>query len=226
VRHNHGGYFTTEYGAGMADASHPWEENRGMGFSYGYNRNEPLSNYRTGKELVWMLADLVARGGNLLLNVGPTADGRIPAIMQQRLKELGDWLAVNGEAIYGTRTWRVAEQWTAGERPEQGFGEFRVKYDINEMAGRKPRDGKAVKQVFFTRKGDTLYAITPGWPGENLTLRDVQVSKKETQVTMLGVAEPLAWTRKGDDLIIETPRLSVDELPARHAYVFKVTKAE
>ena len=96
ARHHHGGYYTTEYGAGMPDASHPWEENRGMGFSYGYNRNEPLSNYRTGKELVWMLADLVARGGNLLLNVGPTADGRIPEIMQQRLGELGAWLKVNG----------------------------------------------------------------------------------------------------------------------------------
>ena len=89
TRHKHGGYFTTEYGAGMPDASHPWEENRGMGYSYGYNRNEPLSNYRTPKELIWMFADLVARGGNLLLNVGPTADGRIPEVMQDRLREMG-----------------------------------------------------------------------------------------------------------------------------------------
>ena len=226
ARHNHGGYFTTEYGAGMPDASHPWEENRGMGFSYGYNRNEPLSNYRTGKELVWMLADLVARGGNLLLNVGPTADGRIPEIMEQRLKELGDWLAVNGEAIYGTRPWRQAEQWTEGERQEQGFGEYKVKYDINEMAGQKPRDGKAVKQVFFTQKEDALYAITPGWPGESLTLKGLAADKRRTEVTMLGVDQPLGWTQKRDDIVIEPPQLSVDELPARHAYAFKLTHVE
>ena len=197
-----------------------------MGFSYGYNRNEPLSNYRTGKELVWMLADLVARGGNLLLNVGPTADGRIPEIMQQRLKELGDWLAVNGEAIYGTRTWRQAEQWTSGERQEQGFGEYKVKYDINEMAGQKPRDGKAVKQVFFTKKDDGLYAITPGWPGESLTLKGLTADKRKTEVTMLGVDEPLGWTQKRDDIIIEPPALSVDELPCQHAFTFKLTFVE
>jgi alpha-L-fucosidase len=222
TRHKHGGYFTTEYGAGLPDASHPWEENRGMGFSYGYNRNEPLSNYRTGKELIWMFADLVARGGNLLLNIGPTADGRIPEVMQDRLREMGEWLAVNGEAIYGTRTWTRTAQWTTGRMPEQGFGEYRVKYDILEMAGQKPRGASAVKQVFFTKKPDALYAITPGWPGDTLLLKDIQPPAKSV-VTMLGVKTPLKWRKQGPDLVIETPRLSVDDLPCRHAYAFKIT---
>lgn len=222
TRHKHGGYFTTEYGAGLPDATHPWEENRGMGFSYGYNRNEPLSNYRTGKELVWMFADLVARGGNLLLNVGPTGDGRIPEVMQDRLKEMGDWLAVNGEAIYGTRPWSRSAQWTSGTRPEQGFGEYKVKYDILDMAGQQPRNGQAVKQVFFTKKPDALYAITPGWPGPTLVLSDVQ-PQGDAVVTMLGVTGPLKWRRQGADLVIETPRLAVDQLPCRHAYTFKIT---
>jgi len=226
IRHNHGGYFTTEYGAGMPDATHPWEENRGMGFSYAYNRNEPLSNYRTGKELIWMFADLVARGGNLLLNVGPTADGRIPEIMQERLKELGDWLAVNGEAIYGTRTWRQTAQWTAGTKPDEQFGEYKVKYDVLEMAGQKPRDGRAVKQVFFTQKDGAVYAITPGWPGDSLTLRDLEVDKRRTVVTMLGVDEPLAWSAKRGDVIIETPNFGPGEAPSEHAFVFKLTHVE
>ena len=222
TRHKHGGYFTTEYGAGMPDASHPWEENRGMGYSYGYNRNEPLSNYRTPKELIWMFADLVARGGNLLLNVGPTADGRIPEVMQDRLREMGEWLAVNGEAIYGTRAWTRSAQWTAGKMPDQGFGEYRVKYDILEIAGQTTRDGMAVKQVFFTKKPDALYAITPGWPGDTLVLKEVQPAANSI-VTMLGVTTPLKWRRQGRDLVIETPRLSVDELPCRDAYAFKIT---
>jgi alpha-L-fucosidase len=206
----------------MPDASHPWEENRGMGFSYGYNRSEPLDNYRTGRELIWMLADLVARGGNLLLNIGPTADGRIPEMMQERLREMGKWLKVNGEAIYGTRAWTRSAQWSAGKMPEQGFGEFRVQYDILQMAGQKPRGGTAVKQVFFTKKPDALYAITSGWPGAALVLKDVQPAATSV-VTMLGVGTPLKWRRQGADVVIETPRLSVDELPCRHAYAFKIT---
>ena len=189
---------------------------------YGYNRNEPLSNYRTGMELVWMFVDTVSRGGNLLLNIGPRADGRIPEVMQDRLKDMGDWLAVNGEAIYGTRAWTRSAQWTAGRMPEQGFGEFRVKYDILRSAGQQPINGIAVKQVFFTKKPGALYAITPGWPGDTLVLKDLEPAST-TVVTMLGVGAPLKWKKQGKDLVIETPRLTVDQLPCRYAYAFKVT---
>ncbi len=221
IRHKHGGYYTTEYGAGMADASHPWEENRGMGHSFGYNRNEPLSNYKTGKELVWILIDLVSRGGNFLLDVGPTADGRIPELQQDRLLELGAWLEINGEAIFGTRTWKTPAQWTAGERPVQGYGEYREKYDILELAGSAPVNGKARKEVFFTRKGPDLYAITPGLPKGKLILKGVQ-APKGAEVSMLGLETPLKWKQRKNNLAISVPALSVDEAPGRHAYAFKI----
>ena len=85
TRHLHGGYWTTEYTPGMAGSDHAWEESRGMGFSYGYNRAERAAHYHTGRELVIMLADLVSRGGNLLLDIGPDADGTIPVVMEERL---------------------------------------------------------------------------------------------------------------------------------------------
>src|SRR5512140_2058372 len=92
TRHKHGGYYTTEYTAGLEGNSHPWEESRGMAFSYGYNRAERLEHYHTGRELVVMLVDLVSRGGNLLLDIGPAADGTIPVVMEERLTQMGDWL--------------------------------------------------------------------------------------------------------------------------------------
>ena len=119
TRHKHGGYWTTEYTPGMTGMDHPWEESRGMGFSYGYNRAERVEDYHTGRELVLMLVDLVSRGGNLLLDIGPDADGTIPVIMEERLLQIGDWLKVNGEAIYGTKPWKNTRQWSC-RRTSQG----------------------------------------------------------------------------------------------------------
>ncbi|MEO5681761.1 MAG: alpha-L-fucosidase [Chitinophagaceae bacterium] len=108
TRSKHGGYFTTEYdivhneNASGKKFDHPWEECRGIGGSFGYNRNENLADYLTSDALIKMLIQKVARGGNLLLDIGPAADGTIPVIMQERLADLGAWLKVNGEAIYGT----------------------------------------------------------------------------------------------------------------------------
>lgn len=110
-----GGYFTTEYGHVYGDVeninevSHPWEECRGIGTSFGYNQVENLNNYLSSKACIDLLIEKVAGGGNLLLDIGPTADGRIPVIQQQRLLDIGAWLDINGEAIYGTRKWEGAE---------------------------------------------------------------------------------------------------------------------
>lgn len=107
----HGGFYTTEYDLVHDTDSrgqvftHPWEECRGIGGSFGYNRGENIENYASTRQLIHLLIEKVSRGGNLLLNVGPTADGRIPVIMQERLLQLGNWLSVNGEAIYGSQQW-------------------------------------------------------------------------------------------------------------------------
>ena len=111
----HGGYFTTEYDLvhdreGVGETNRPWEECRGIGTSFGYNQTEDLDNYMTSDALVDLLVEKVAGGGNLLLDIGPTADGRIPVIQQQRLLDIGKWLDINGEAIYGTRKWEGAAE--------------------------------------------------------------------------------------------------------------------
>jgi len=108
LRGHSGDYYTTEYGhvpwaeEGASDDNKPWEECRGIGHSFAWNRLENLNHYLDRDELIQMLVDVVSRGGNLLLNIGPRADGKIPVIQQDRLAALGHWLDVHGDAIYGT----------------------------------------------------------------------------------------------------------------------------
>lgn len=100
---NHGDYYSTEYSDVEIDGEqHPWEESRGIGHSYGYNRAERLEDYASAAELLDLLVSTVGRGGNLLLNVGPKADGTIPEIQRQRLEEIGGWLEGNDDAIFDT----------------------------------------------------------------------------------------------------------------------------
>lgn len=115
TRGSHGGNFTTEYGVigGDLENTNPertTEECRGIGTSFGYNRFEKVEDYMSGEALIKMLVDLVSRGSNFLLNVGPTADGRIPVIMEERLLEIGEWLNVNSDGIYGTRKYCVKDE--------------------------------------------------------------------------------------------------------------------
>ena len=222
TRHRHGGYYTTEYGSGLPNADHPWEESRGMAYSYGYSRTENLEDYNSAQAFIYMLIDIVSRGGNFLLDIGPTADGRIPVIMQERLLQIGEWLAVNGEAIYGTRTWERPVQWSEGTIKDAERGEYKVEYDIMKLTV-NPDEGMAVKELMFTQKGKNVYAMAPRYPKDSLIIRDMAVSDN-AQVTLLGYAEPLRWKKKGKNLVIYPPILTPEEMPTRYAYVFKIAQ--
>jgi len=111
TRGRKGGNFTTEYGIidvylgterriEDVELDRPFEECRGIGRSFGINKEEGCENYLSVKELLTTLCDLVSKGGNFLLNIGPDGDGTIPPLMEERLLGMGKWLEVNGEAIY------------------------------------------------------------------------------------------------------------------------------
>lgn len=219
TRHKHGGYWTTEYTAGMSGMDHPWEESRGMGYSYGYNRAERLEDYRSPWELVVMLSDIVSRGGNFLLDVGPKADGTIPVVMQDRLHAMGSWLRVNGEAIYGSRPWKESRQWSEGKRPDVQYNsEFHSAYDVSKLAG-EPEAGNAAIEAFFTSKGKDVYAILPRWPGNTFVLKGVTGVKA---VSLLGSEQKLKYRSEAGGVRVELPRLP-DSLLRQPCWVLKVS---
>ncbi|EEC04545.1 alpha-L-fucosidase, putative [Ixodes scapularis] len=104
----HGGYFTCDdrYNPGVLQP-HKWENCMTVDkYSWGYRRNASLSDFFTIEKLIATLVETISCGGNILINVGPTHDGRIAPIFQERLAQLGSWLRVNGEAVYGSKAWK------------------------------------------------------------------------------------------------------------------------
>ncbi len=220
TRHKHGGYYTTEYTSGMQQSDHPWEESRGMGASYGYNRDESLADYHTSRELVMMLIDIVSRGGNLLLDIGPRADGHIPVVMEERLTQIGEWLRPNGEAIYGTHSLKTSRQWSQGKVPQMEDKEFRASYEIKQMVDAPPL-GYARVDAFFTTKDDAIYAILPHWPGRGIGLNGFAAAPG-AKITMLETGDELRWRSEGNGVRVDLPDSLRLKLPEREAYVLKM----
>jgi alpha-L-fucosidase len=187
-----------------------------MGRSYGYNRAERLSDYRTERELTLMLVDLVSRGGNLLLDIGPTGDGRIPVIMEERLRQMGSWLARNGEAIFSTEPWVRTRQWSDGHQPRLETGEFMTRYEVTDYIERRKPE-QAIIEAFFTRKGNDVFAIVPRVAGESFRVRNATLPAGRA-VRILGRTDPLPWKTDRTDIVITLPR----DLPPEAAFAIRL----
>lgn len=221
VRFHHGGIYTPEYQPDLNFEDHYWEESRGMGFSYGYNRAEDAWDYNSTQSLVLQLIDKVSRGGNFLLDIGPDADGKIPPIMQERLLEIGDWLKINGEAIYNTVKWKTASQWSEGRRdykPKNGSGDLLLKLTVD------PDPGYAVKEVFYTYndKANMLYAIFPKYPSNHkIVLKDVKLPAG-TNISFLSTKQNLNWKEENENTVIDLPAYDPNQIKAPYAFVLKI----
>jgi len=192
--HHHGGYFSgsDRQQANPTLLQHKWENAFTLdGRSWGYARNDNLDAYLNITTVLYEVVSTVAYGGNVLINIGPTHDGRITAIFQERLQQLGSWLKVNGEAIYGSTKWH-AQNDTAQHGVEQG--------------------------VYYTASSlnSTVYAHMMGWPDDNhLILTQAVGSNHSTVVHMLGCSVPMTWApHASGGMDIAIPPLSPKQLPS------------
>ncbi len=229
VRFNHAGIYTPEYQPDLDFEDHDWEESRGMGYSYGYNREEDAWDYNTTQSLVIALIDKVSRGGNFLLDIGPDEHGKIPPIMQERLLEIGEWLRINGEAIYDTRRWKTPSQWSEGRKDYKGSnehitGDWKTGGDIMLKLTVDPDPGYAVKEVFYTYNptSNSLYAIFPKYPGSRkLILNNIKLPAG-TRISFLSTKENLQWKQNGSNIEISLPEYDPNKIKSPYAYAVKV----
>ena len=150
------------------------------------------------------LVDIVSKNGTMLLNIGPKADGTIPKHEQQILREIGAWLRINGEAIYGTRPWNKF-----GEGPTQtAAGSF----------GDTKRKAFTAEDVRFTTKGTTLYAIALAWPADRKLVVQSLAGRKVKRVELLGHRGRLRWEQTAEGLGVTLP----EEPPCEFAVTLRI----
>jgi alpha-L-fucosidase len=176
--------------------------------SWGYVTNQ---DYKTPDSIIDDLVDIVSKNGALLLNIGPRPDGTIPQPEQELLLDIGRWLAINGEAIYGTRPWKVF-----GEGPTQVIGG-----SFNDTK----RGAFTSQDIRFTTREDTLYAIALAWPEHgSVTIKSLAsdsglFQRDIEKVELLGYNEPLHWRRDGSGLTVDLP----SRRPCEHAFALRIS---
>lgn len=185
----------------------PWQTDTSISIhSWGFVRND---SYRSAASLIAELVDVVSKNGNLLLNVGPEADGTIPAQAQIILLEMGRWLQTNGEAIYGSRPWLLY-----GEGPTT----------VKSHALYTDQQQFTPEDIRFTTHNGALYAIALGWPASGalrihtLWQGTPYLKGPVCSVKLLGSPGRLAAEQRSDGLYISLPAKTPDE----PAYVFRI----
>jgi len=191
----HSDFTSPEYAKLDQISKKKWEECRGLGLSFGYNRAEGENETIKPQDLIELLVDIVSKNGNLLLDVGPEANGTIPAIQLDRLEKLGAWLKQNGEAIYGTHPWTRA----------------------NGTTNQVDDTGRAV-DLRFTQKEGHLYATLFGKPKSSTILLHNLVAAPGSEISLLGNAGPLKWSQKADDIEVTLP----GSLPGSYDWVLRL----
>ncbi len=185
-----------------------------MSRNWGYMKAD--TSFKSSEKLIGLLVDAVSKGGNLLLNAGPTAEGIIREQNLSRMAEMGEWLTVNGEAIYGTKPWKVF-----GEDADSSFYKTQQNFkaeEKDEVFDGTHRD--VVQDIRFTTKGENLYVIARSWRQKDVFVKSLIKDDYRIQsVQLLGCDAKVKFKQKASGTIFTIPKQAVKSIPV---YVFKI----
>ncbi|MFU1857221.1 alpha-L-fucosidase [Sphingobacterium sp. NGMCC 1.201703] len=193
-----------------------WEACITMSENWGYNRHD--HNWKSPELLVRNLIEVVSKGGNLLLNVGPKGDGSWPIESQENLHAIGAWMKVNGEAIYGTTVWNGAKVIKASAQTVN-------KASDKEKAGMKDAVNDAtpkeiVSDYRFTQKGNVVYLFVRSPSTARIDIPELAKNKLAiSSISLLGSPSKVKWTQGKDNLNLVLPIGQKDDIPI---YVYKI----
>ena len=204
-----------ERGVTNGSESIPWQTDTCIGSWHYERRVFDQHKYKTAKQVVQMLVDIVSKNGNLMLNIPIRGDGTIDEDEQKVLEDLAAWIGPNGEAIYGTRPWEVY-----GEGPSATTAPARGRF-----GGARDVRPYTAQDIRFTKKSDLIFAFLMGWPEsesvniQSLAADDARYPKTVGKVELLGVEGRLQFTRDNSGLNVKLPA----NKPNDYACVLKIT---
>jgi alpha-L-fucosidase len=187
--------------AWQTDTSVSWK-------SWGYVEGD---RYKSPESIVWQLVDIVSKNGNLLLNIGPKADGTIPPEAESILRSIGKWLDVNGEAIYGSRPWTKYGEGPTKMRPGTGH--------------EKTMEHYTAQDIRFTTKDGNIFAISLGWPENGrIAVRSLGDASgfRVGSVALLGSNAEIQWKQGSKGLELTVPK----QPSGMYAYTFRIGPAK
>lgn len=188
----------------------PWESCITMSKGWGYNKHD--TEWKSPELIVRQLVEVVCKGGNLLLNIGPKGDGTFPPQAIERLKAVGKWMNINSEAIYGTKPWMVAGEQVS----EVTLSSSAIKIDVDNDATSKA----ILPDIYFAAKGKVIYVFARSWKQPVINIKSISADKfTVAKVTLLGAKTAVKWNQNKNGLNCSVPPVLPDEVPV---YVFKV----
>lgn len=178
----------------------PWETPGTLNNTWGYSERD--NDWKNKTELIYFLVNVISRGGNYLLNIGPRPDGSLPEQTHACFNFIAEWMKINSEAVYGTTMWEVDKEGPNNgdfggtlQREEEGF-----------------RDNFTSEDLWFTAKGDSVYTISLVWPNDNKVLVKSMQKTDVKSVTLLGTDKSVSWELTPEGLKVKLPNINLNSI--------------